>query len=160
MHYRHQVTRVLKEVNSEDCGEHQWCSRIYKQIIHLYHYRPTMEADATFFPHKCSRAKSIAISSTHLQLNYTVYLFLPIPHFDLVRLIKPTSKGRISILSVMECYVWSVEIVALKRAGGAPMANFIYDNVICRFGNLKHILPSNGTPLSTLIYRNCAKSAE
>ncbi|KAF7152141.1 hypothetical protein RHSIM_Rhsim01G0166500 [Rhododendron simsii] len=47
-----------------------------------------------------------------------------------------------------------VEVVSLGRATGAAVANFIKENIICRFGIPKVILSDNGTPF---INRNVKK---
>lgn len=49
------------------------------------------------------------------------------------------------ILAVTDCYVKWVEIVTLKQADGAAIANFIRYNAIFRFANPKLLLSDNGT---------------
>lgn len=44
-----EVTTVLKEVHIGDCGEHQGGSRLFKKILELGYYWPTLEADSLSF---------------------------------------------------------------------------------------------------------------
>lgn len=44
-----EIAKVLKEVCSGDCGKHQGCSRLFKQMMHFDYYWPTKEVDASFF---------------------------------------------------------------------------------------------------------------
>lgn len=48
-----EITTVLQEVHSGECGEHQGGSRLAKQIMHLEYYWPTMEADIVSFARRC-----------------------------------------------------------------------------------------------------------
>lgn len=40
-----QITMVLREVHAGECDEHQWGSRLTKQVMHLGYYWQTVEAD-------------------------------------------------------------------------------------------------------------------
>lgn len=64
--------------------------------------------------------------------------------FDLVGL--TPSRGNRWIIAATECYIKWVEVVPLKRASESVVANFIRDNIICKFGIPKSILSDNSTP--------------
>ncbi|KAF7124681.1 hypothetical protein RHSIM_Rhsim12G0101800 [Rhododendron simsii] len=51
-----------------------------------------------------------------------------------------------------------VEAVSLRRATGAAVANFIKENIICRFGIPKVILSDNGTPFINKNVKKLLKS--
>lgn len=127
------MVKVLREVHFGCCGEHQGCSRLFKQIFHLGYYWRTIEADAMSFPRKCQ--------ACHLHINRIHFLALncitcqPLGHFmlglsiSLVRLIhlhevitatklytKQNSRGHIWILTATECYTKLVKTIALKQA--------------------------------------------
>lgn len=46
----------------------------------------------------------------------------------------------------MGYYTKWVKAVTLRRATGAAVGNFIYDNIVYRFGIPKRIISDNGTP--------------
>ncbi|EOX94601.1 Polyprotein, putative [Theobroma cacao] len=66
--------------------------------------------------------------------------------FNLVGPINLPSRGHTWILAAMECFTKQVEAVPLKKATGSIVANFIKENIICRFGIPKRILSDNDTP--------------
>ncbi|XP_021297798.1 uncharacterized protein K02A2.6-like [Herrania umbratica] len=66
--------------------------------------------------------------------------------FDLVGLINPPSKGYTWILAVRECFTKWVEDISLQNVIGSTVANFIKENIICRFGIPRRIFSDNGTP--------------
>lgn len=87
-----EVTRVLKEVHSKDCGKQQEGSRLLKQLIHLGYYWPTTKADATSFARRCKHVNLAITEFMLLWLNlhslFTHWLF----HtwvFDLIGPINP-----------------------------------------------------------------------
>ncbi|XP_028076397.1 uncharacterized protein LOC114278525 [Camellia sinensis] len=62
-------------------------------------------------------------------------------------LISTPSKGYKWILAATELSTKWVEAIPLKNATGPAVANFIKENIICRFGVPNTILSDNGTPL-------------
>ncbi|EOX99301.1 Uncharacterized protein TCM_007935 [Theobroma cacao] len=61
-------------------------------------------------------------------------------------LLQQFQKGHTWILATVECFTKWVEVIPLKKATRSIVANFIEENIICRFGTPKHILSDNGTP--------------
>lgn len=55
------------------------------------------------------------------------------------------------------CYTKWVKAVPFKPASGSFMANFIQDNIICRFGIPKHILYDNSTLFINIYLRELCK---
>lgn len=76
--------------------------------------------------------------------------------FDFIGPISPPCLGHLSILPTTECYTKLVEAVPLKQVNGATLANFIQDNITCRFGIPKCLLSDNVTPFVTSRIRHCA----
>ena len=50
------------------------------------------------------------------------------------------------MLVATELFTKWVEVVALKKAIGNLMANFLRENIICHFGAPNKIISDNGTP--------------
>lgn len=102
-------------------------------------------------------AKLMVTGIMLLQLNCTVYLSLGHFHtlaFDLIAPINSPSKCHIWILAIIKYYTKWVEVVTLKRANAAVVANFIRDNIICRSDYPKLIPYNNGIPFVTPTYDN------
>ncbi|KAI5324079.1 hypothetical protein L3X38_033152 [Prunus dulcis] len=65
---------------------------------------------------------------------------------DLIGTIHPPSDGYIWILTATEYFTKWVEVVPLRKATGAAIANFIREYSVCRFGIPYKIVTDNGTP--------------
>ena len=62
------------------------------------------------------------------------------------RTYKPPSEGCIWILVATELFTKWVEAVTLKKATSSSVANFLWENIICRFGVPNKIISDNSTP--------------
>lgn len=116
--------------------------------MHLGYYWPTMEADS-LFARRC-QAYQLHRNKIHVPTVELHSLATPWPFhnwvFNLIGPINPSSRGNIRVLAATECYTKWVEAIALKRATGPAVANFVLDSMFCRFGIPKGILCENGTP--------------
>ena len=63
----------------------------------------------------------------------------------MIGLINLSFKGYTWILATTKCFTKWVEAIPLKKATGPTMANFMKENIICRFGIPRRILLDNGT---------------
>ncbi|WRX31892.1 Integrase [Theobroma cacao] len=66
--------------------------------------------------------------------------------FNLIRPINSPSKGYTWILARTKCFIEWVEAISLKNVTVPAVANFIKENIICKFGIPRRILLDNGTP--------------
>ena len=140
---------LLEEVHGGSSGEHEGGRKLYQKLLDIGYYWPTMEADAVNHARKCYSCQihGNAIHAPAVELHS---ITTPWPFhtwaFDLIGPINPPSKGYIWILAATECFTKWVEAISLKNATGPAVANFIKENIICRFGIPKRILSDNGTP--------------
>ena len=65
---------------------------------------------------------------------------------DFIGPINLPSKGCTWILVATEIFTKRVKVVAMKKAASSSMANFLRENIICRFGVPSKIISDNGTP--------------
>ena len=65
---------------------------------------------------------------------------------DLIGPINPLSNGYIWILAAIKYFTKWVEVIPLKKATGAAVANFIQEYIITRFGIPRRLISNNGTP--------------
>lgn len=59
-----EMARALEEVDSGVCGNQQESSRLFKELVHLGYYWPTMEGTAGFFLKGANHVISKVIEST------------------------------------------------------------------------------------------------
>lgn len=78
-----EVRKLFREVHVGECGKHQGNSRLYKHIVQLGYYWPTMEVDDTSFLQICEACQVSGNRTTFLQLSFTVYPPLAILHLGL-----------------------------------------------------------------------------
>ena len=64
---------------------------------------------------------------------------------DFIGHINPSSKGCRWILVATELFTKWVEAMAMKKAIGSSVANFLRENIICHFGVTSKIISDNGT---------------
>ncbi|GMP96894.1 hypothetical protein CsSME_00045332 [Camellia sinensis var. sinensis] len=129
--------------------EHQGGARLFEQLIHLGYYWPTMESDASHHVKRCQTCQKhgnlIHAPAVDLHSIRTPWPFHTWA-FDLIGPISTSSKGYKWILAATELSTKWVEAIPLKNATGPAVANFIKENIICRFGVPNTILSDNGTP--------------
>ncbi|XP_028104876.1 uncharacterized protein LOC114303897 [Camellia sinensis] len=140
-----EANEVLREAHKT---EHQGGQRLHRHLIHLGYYWPTIEEDAKNFVRRCQSCQKFGnlIHAPEVELHN---IKTPYPFhtwaFDLVGPIVQQSKGHRWILAATEVSTKWVEAIPMRKANGAGVANFIKENVICRFGIPKVILSDNGT---------------
>ncbi|GMP48863.1 hypothetical protein CsSME_00016061 [Camellia sinensis var. sinensis] len=129
--------------------EHQGGARLFEQLIHLGYYWPTMESDASHHVKRCQTCQKhrnlIHAPAVDLHSIRTPWPFHTWA-FDLIGPISTSSKGYKWILAATELSTKWVKAIPLKNATGPTVANFIKENIICRFGVPNTILSDNGTP--------------
>ncbi|CAL5444637.1 unnamed protein product [Camellia sinensis] len=128
--------------------EHQGGARLFKQLIHLGYYWPTMESDASHHVKKCQTCQKHR-NLIHAPAVDLYSIRTPWPFhtwaFDLIGPISTPSKGYKWILVATELSTKWVEVILLKNATGPVVANFIKENIICRFGVPNTIISDNST---------------
>ncbi|CAL9019486.1 unnamed protein product [Prunus brigantina] len=143
-----EAQQVMQEIHAGECGEHQGMKRLYRQLLSVGYYWPTMKNDAYNFVKRCHTCQVHANLShkppTLLQDMRTPWLF----HtwgLDLIGTIHPPSDGYIWILTATEYFTKWIEAIPLRKATGAAIANFIREYIVCRFGISYKIATDNGT---------------
>ena len=63
-----------------------------------------------------------------------------------IGLINPPFEGCVYILVATKLFTKWVEAVAMKKATGSSVANFLRENIICHFGVPSRFISDNGTP--------------
>ncbi|XP_028100285.1 protein NYNRIN-like [Camellia sinensis] len=108
-----------------------------------------MEEDAKTFVRRCQSYQKFgnliqtpAVELYNIKTPYPFHTWT----FDLVGPIAQQSKGHRWILAATEVNTKWVEAIPIRKVDRAGVANFIKENIICRFGIPKVILPNNGTP--------------
>ena len=141
---------MIKEVHVGECGEHQGKKKLYRCLLQMGYYWPTMKRDTTEFVKKCHSCQ-IQANLIHTQPQNLHSMVTPWPFhtwgFDLVGPVNPPSHGYIWILMATEYFTKWAEAIPLCKATGGTVANFIKENIIVQFRVPHRIISDNGTPL-------------
>ena len=144
-----EAREVVREVHSGDCGSHPRKRRLYKQLLLLGYYWPTMKNDSEELVKTC-QACQILGDAIRTHPNVLQDMTTPWPFhtwgLDLIVPINPSSNGYIWIFAATEYFTKWVEAIPLKKATGAAIANFIRGHIITRFGIARRLISDNGTP--------------
>ena len=144
-----EASEMIKEVHVRECGEHQGKKNLYRCLLQIGYYWPTMKRDTIEFVKKCHSCKVQAnLIHTHPQNLHSMITLWPFHTWglDWVGLINPPLRGYIWILMAMEYFTKWAEAIPLYKAIRGVVANFIKENIIVRFGVPHRIISDNGTP--------------
>ena len=144
-----EVNGVLSDLHKGEPVGHPGGRKLWQMALHHGYYWPTMQKDAQDFTRKCQECQRQGdeIHTNHQSLHPTVapYSF----HswgLDFIGPINPPFEACTWVLVATELFTKWVEAVALKKAIGGSMANFLRENIICHFGVPNKIISDNGTP--------------
>jgi len=140
---------MLKEVHVGECGEHQGKKKLYRCILQIGYYWPTIKRDIAEFVKKCHSYQVQAnLIHTHPQSLHSMDTPWPfhIWGLNLIGLVNPPSHGYIWILIATEYFTKWAEAIQLRKATRGVVANFIKENIIVQFGVPHRIISDNGTP--------------
>ena len=139
---------AVRKVYSSDCGSHPRNRRLYRQLLQLGYYWPTMKKDSEELVKTCHACQVLG-DAIHTHLNVLQDMTTPWPFhtwgLDLIGPVNPPFNGHIWILAATKYFTKWVEVVPLKKATRAAMANFIREHIITCFGIPRRLISDNGT---------------
>jgi ribonuclease HI len=143
---------MLAEVHEGICGSHQGAKTLAKRIIWAGLYWPTIKSDAATLVRKCEKCQFN--SKISRVLPYEMISISSVWPFDLwgINILGtfPTAvQQRKYILVVAEYFTKWVEAEALASISSKLIQNFIWRNIICRFGLPHAIVSDNGTQFAS-----------
>ena len=140
---------MIKEVHAGECAEHQGKKKLYRCLLQMGYYWPTMKKDTVEFVKKCHSCQVQAnLIHTHPQNLHSMVTPWPFHTWglDLVGPVNSPLHGYIQILVVTKYFTKWAEAIPLCKAMGEAVANFIKENIIAKFGVPHRIISDNGTP--------------
>ena len=148
---------MLAELHEGICGNYP-CGRTLAHRAHTQgYYWPTMKSDAADYVRKCDRCqrqapilKSMAqdlmsISSPWPFTQWGIYIVRPLPIASALK----------KLLLVATDYInkW-IEAEAFVSIKDKEVTQFIWKNIVCRFGIPRTIVSDNGPQFDSRVYRN------
>ena len=148
---------VLAELHEGICGNHPGCRTLAHRAHTQGYYWPTMKADAVDYTRKCDRCQRLApILKSLVQDLISISSPWPFAQWgiDIVGSL-PTAPTQKKLLLLATNYFskW-IEAEAFSSFKDRDVTQFIWKNIVCRFGIPKSIVSDNGPQFHSRVYRN------
>ena len=146
-----QAKYVLREAHFGSCGAHAGARSITQKVARLGYYWPTMYQDATRIVETCQKCQHHAPTIRQPQCELTS-ISSPWPFYqwgiDIVGPF-PEAPGRVKFLIVsIDYFTKWVEAEPVATITGKKILQFVWRNIVCRFGIPGIIISDNGKQFS------------
>jgi len=155
-----EASHILSELHDGECGNHSGGRSLANRALTAGYYWPTMRSDSTSHVKRCDSCQRFA-SVSHLPPEQLRPILSPWPFMkwgmDIVGKL-PTAPGqRMYMLAVTDYFTKWVEAEAYHQVRDREVKNFIWKNVICRFGVPKEIVTDNGSQFISFDFQDFCK---
>ncbi|KAL2238352.1 UNVERIFIED_CONTAM: Transposon Ty3-G Gag-Pol polyprotein [Sesamum indicum] len=143
-----QAEYVLKEIHEGSCGNHSGARSLALKVTRQGYFWPTLVKDAKALVQKCESCQKfssrIHVPATPLE---PVQITCPFDQWgiDILGPLPPAKAQKKFIILAVEYFSKWVEAEAVARISEKEMINFIWKNIICRFGIPRILISDNGT---------------
>nr|XP_016475446.1 PREDICTED: uncharacterized protein LOC107797099 [Nicotiana tabacum] len=157
-----EATRLLEEIHAGTCGPHMNGFTLAKKILRAGYFWKTMKSDSICYAQKCYPCQIhgdfILVLPNELNVMGSPWPFAAWG-MDMIGPIEPVvSKGHCYILVVIDYITKLVEASTYKPIIKKVVAEFIRNNIVCRFGIPESIITDNTANLNgDLIREICEK---
>ncbi|KAK0589707.1 hypothetical protein LWI29_017611 [Acer saccharum] len=154
---------ILKSLHQEECGNHSGARSLSNRAITAGYYWPTMRVDSQNHVKACDKCQRFAPMS-HLPPGMLNSISAPWPFMkwgmDIVGKLPAAPGGVVYMLVLTDYFTKWVEVGAYQQVRDIEVRDFIWKNIICRFGVPKEIVTDNGSQFISFDFRNfCDKYA-
>jgi hypothetical protein len=140
-----EVWYVLTEVYEGSCDHHIRGKSLARKSLRAGYFWPTMNADAADHVKKCQEHSSIS----HILTEDLHGISTPWPFhtwgLDLLGPFTPTTCQLKHLIVVVAYYTKWIELEPLASIGSVKAQNFVFWQIICRFGIPTEVICDNGT---------------
>ena len=148
---------VLAELHEGICRNHPGGRTLAHRAHNQGYYWPTMRADAANYTRKCDRCQQLSpVLKSPVQDLISISSPWPFTHWgiDIVGPL-PTAPAQKNLLLVAIDYFskW-IEAEAFSSIKDKNVTQFIWKNIVCRFGIPRSIVSDNGPQFDNLVYHN------
>ena len=138
---------ILEEIHGGICGNHAGPRSLVNKAIRTSYFWPIMQGDALELVKKCEKCQRFG-NMQRLPAERMTAITSPWPFsqwgIDIVGPL-PIGKGQVRfLLVVIDYFTKWVEAEALATITEARIKNFVWKNIICRFGIPLTIISDNG----------------
>ncbi|KZV51421.1 hypothetical protein F511_39680 [Dorcoceras hygrometricum] len=135
---------VLREIHEGCYGNHLGAVALARKALLAGFFWPTMQQDATTFVRSCQGCQSLQKRST--ELLRTIISSCPFDQWgmDIVGPFPPAGRQRKFLLVAVDYFSKWVEAEPLAKISEVEVLNFLWNNIVCRFGIPRRLISDNG----------------
>ena len=151
---------VLREVHERACGNHSGARALVHKVVRVGYYWPTIQADAKAYIKVCDQCQRF--SNVHRQLSEYLTPMTASWSFAQWRLDVlgsfPLGTRQMKFLVVGSDYFtkW-VESEPLAKITQQNVKNFIWKNIVCKFGVPRVLISDNGRQFDNTLFQDFYK---
>ncbi|KAL2241045.1 UNVERIFIED_CONTAM: Retrovirus-related Pol polyprotein from transposon [Sesamum indicum] len=139
---------VLREIHEGSCGNHFGARSLALKVTRQGYFWPTLMKDSKEFVRKCEKCQKFASQiHTHAIPMTPVLVTCPFDQWG-IDILGSFPLGRAQkkfIIVAVEYFSKWVEAEAVSKITEREVINFIWKNIVCRFGILRVLIFDNGT---------------
>ncbi|KAK0597366.1 hypothetical protein LWI29_024562 [Acer saccharum] len=148
---------VLKSLHYEECGNHYGACSLSNRAITAGYYWPTMRTNSQNHVKSCDKCQRFAPVS-HLPPGMLNSILAPWPFMkwgmDIVGKLTAAPSGVVYMLVLTDYFIKWVEVEAYQQVCNIEVRDFIWKNIICRFGVPREIVTDNGSQFISYDFKN------
>ncbi|GKD55610.1 reverse transcriptase domain-containing protein [Tanacetum coccineum] len=145
-----QANYIIREVHEGACGMHAGARFVVAKIMRQGYYWPTMHGDTKEVVDKCDSCQ-VHAPVPKLPKTRLTSIMSPWPFYqwglDILGPL-PEGPGKLKFIIVaIDYFTKWIEAKPLAKTTGKEVKNFVWQNIVCRFGLPRVIVTDNGTQL-------------
>ncbi|KAL2240129.1 UNVERIFIED_CONTAM: Retrovirus-related Pol polyprotein from transposon [Sesamum indicum] len=139
---------VMREIHEGSCGNHSGARSLAQKVMRQGYFWPTLVEDSKNLVRKCESCQKYA-SLIHQPATPLEPIKIACPFdqwgIDIVGPFPPAQAQKKFIIVAVEYFSKWVEAEAVAKISEREVINFIWKNIICRFGIPRILISDNGT---------------
>ena len=148
---------ILEKIHKGVCGDHVGPRSLVSKVIRTGYFWPTMQVDARELVKKCDKCQGFG-NIQRLPAEKLTMISSPWPfaqwRIDIVSLLPPGKRQVKFLLIAIDYFTKWVEVEALVTITEARIQNFMWKNIICRFGIPWTIISDNERQFDSQSFRD------
>ena len=138
---------VLEEVHKGVCGDHMRAKSLVRKIMRAGYFWPSMQQGAVDFVKRCDSCQRYGnVQQVPVEKMTTISSPWPFAQWG-IDIMGPLSQGKRQVrflLVITDYFKKWVEAEALATITETKVQNFVWKNILCRFGIPRTIISDNG----------------
>ena len=139
---------ALRETHEGECGNHSGSRSLVRNLLRAGYFWPKMQQDAQKLVSKCDKCQRFAPAlQQHPEFLHSLTPVWPFMRWgmDIVGKLPPAPGKRVFLLMVTDYFTKWIEAGAFQQVKEPEVIDFIWKNVVCRFGLPYEIVCDNGS---------------